>query len=627
MSNQISKRLPFRLSFRAKSSAASYTDFYNAYDIAIGGIPFLLKCEDATPVIRATAPFRKDQLDTSAEPGEQTLTGWWLRSQSSFHWGAGLKFGDPELDDTATFRFHSSEGVDVFTEGQVTLLPKTTLIKSSSGSVKMVAGVYNGSDVYYRVLGNDVVRGDSSGSETTVLDGSDTITDIATDGDDVYVATLSGIYKIAHGSGVPTIAWNLTATNNVSLGWVKQRIVTGIDNKIYVPTMDNSTLPSAIYSHPNTSWVWNSISEGPEAIYVSGYVGSESCVVRLTLDNTGAVPTLTNATVVSNLPSGELVKCIRSYLGTYLAMGTNKGIRVSQFSTGGALALGPLIETPAAVDCITARGTAFYCGYSDSLTDGTSGLLRVSLKTRLSSGEFPYATDLRAHVAGTVDSVVLLGLSGKLLFGVANHGVYLEHSTQLETQGFLQTAAQRYNTVWPKLFKRFNVRGDFPGSMTVSTIDDEGTETSIVSLSESSSTSEDLAINAPDRPQGFISLKFTLNRDADDATGGALLHSYQLKAIPGGPRPRLITLPLLCNDFERDGDEKPRGFTGFAQERLDAIEALDSAGDVVLYQELKGGRSALCTIEQIEFRQSTPPGRGHSRTGGLLTVQLRTLSA
>jgi hypothetical protein len=623
----IRERLPFRLSFRVKSSATSYTDLYNAYDVAIGGIPFLLKVTPDTPLVRQTAPFRKEQLDTSAEPGEQTLTGWWLRSQSSFHWGAGLKFGDPELDDSAPFRFHSSEGVNVFTEGQVTLLPKTTLIKAASGSVKMVAGVYSGTDVYYRVEGSDVFRGTADGTESLVLDGSATITDIATDGDDVYVATLSGIYKIDHGSGIPTLAWNVTATNHVSLGWVKQRIVTGIDNKIYVPTFGTPTLPTAIYSHPNEDWIWNDIDEGPTSIYVSGYVGSESCIVRLGLDNTGAVPTLTNATVVGNVPTGELIKCIKSYLGAFLAIGTSRGVRIADILSDGRLSTGPLIETPSSVEAVSARGNSFLCAYSDSLSDGTSGLLQVNLSTKLSSGKYPYATDLRAHVAGTVDSVCLLGLSDRIIFGVANHGVYIEHLTDLETQGFLQTAAIRYNTVWPKLFKRFNVRGSFPGSLTVSTIDDVDTETTIVSVSESTSLTEDLAINYPDSPQGFISLKFTLNRDIDDATQGSLLHSYQVKAIPGGPRPRLISLPLLCADYERDGDEKPRGHRGFAMERLNDLEALDSAGDVVLYQDLKLGTSILCTIEQIEYRQIISPGRDGSRSGGILTIILRTLSS
>lgn len=625
--SQIKQRLPFRIAFRSKPSSASYTDYYNAYDVAIGGIPFLLKITPDTPLLRQTAPFRKEQLDTSAEPGEQTLTGWWLRSQSSFHYGAGLKFGDPELDESAPFRYHSSEGVNVWEEGQVTLLPRTEQIVEASGTIKMVAGVYNGDDVYYRVSGSEVYRGDADGVESNIYDGSVTVTDIATDGDDIYIATLGGVYKVAHGDGIATLIWNCTATNHVSLGWVKQRIILGVDNKIYVPDFSNTTLPTAIYSHANENYVWNSIDEGPECIYVSGFVGSESVIIRLTLDNTGAVPTLTNATVVGNLPSGEIVKVIKSYLGAYLAIGTNRGIRVADILQGGRLQAGPLIETPASVDCIAARGSGFLCGYSGGLSDASSGLLRVELTTRLPSGRWPYATDLQAHVPGNVDSVVHLGLSGRIVFGVNNHGVYIEHETELEEQGFLRTAAQRYNTVWPKLFKRFNIRGEFPGPLVVSTIDDSNTETSIISVSESTSTDEDFAINYPDRPQGFLSLKFTLNRDEDDLTQGSLLHSYQLKAIPGGPRPRQIALPLLCDDFEKDGDERSRGYRGFAKERLTAIEALDSAGDVVSYQDLKGSISTLCTIEQIEFRQFVAPGRDGSRNGGILTVVLRTLDS
>ena len=58
-----------------------------AYDISIGNQPFFLLNDDNTPYRRVTAQYRKNQVDMSREPGEQTLTGWWLRSQSSFHYG------------------------------------------------------------------------------------------------------------------------------------------------------------------------------------------------------------------------------------------------------------------------------------------------------------------------------------------------------------------------------------------------------------------------------------------------------------------------------------------------------------------------------------------------------------
>jgi hypothetical protein len=55
-----------------------------SYDVALGGLPFFYAINDARPYIRQTAPFRKEQFDNQSQPGEQSLTGWWIRSQMSF---------------------------------------------------------------------------------------------------------------------------------------------------------------------------------------------------------------------------------------------------------------------------------------------------------------------------------------------------------------------------------------------------------------------------------------------------------------------------------------------------------------------------------------------------------------
>lgn len=628
MSRGITEKLPFQLAFKKKVSTSGFKDSANVYDCAIGGVPFLYGIDANNPLTRSTAQFRKQQLDVSVEPGEQSLTGWWIRSQSSFHWGAGLLHGDPELDESAPFRYYTSEGVDIWTEGQVSMLKKTTKIKTATGANKIVTGLMSGNERYYRVDGDDVYSGTTAGVETQELTGAgNNITDIVCDGKDVYVATLADVKKIPNGDGVPVVMWNMPpAANHVAIGWVKQRAILGVDNKLHSPDFSSAVLPAAVYTHPNASWIWTDIDEGPEAIYASGYVGSESCVVRLTLDNTGAVPTLVNATVVTNLPNGEIIHCMKSYLGKYLAIGTSKGVRIAEILSGGRLEAGPLIETSAAVKSIAARGTFFYAAYSNGMNGGTSGLLRIGLSSLLPSGRFPYATDLRSHVAGEVTSVAVFPTSDELVFGLTDSGVWKEHSTDLETTGFLQTARQRYNTVWPKLFKRFNVRGDFSGSCTVSTVDEDGVETSIVSLTDATNQELDLGINYPDDPQEFLSLKFTFNRHATDATTGTIIRSYQLKAIPGGPRPRQITVPLRCFDFETDENNQKHGHKGWALERLNDIESMDNDGDVVLFQELKVGRSTLCTIEAIEFRQTFPYGVSDSTYGGVLTVVLRTLS-
>ena len=109
-----------------------------AYDVAVGGMPFIYAISDARPYIRQTAPFKKEQFDNQTEPGEQSLTGWWIRSQQSFHGGDGITFYDPAQTTSNSpdhYRFADSLGVDVWTQGEVTLLNDVTNTHQTTGAV------------------------------------------------------------------------------------------------------------------------------------------------------------------------------------------------------------------------------------------------------------------------------------------------------------------------------------------------------------------------------------------------------------------------------------------------------------------------------------------------------------
>jgi len=109
-----------------------------AYDTALGGMPFIYAINDARPYIRQTAPFRKEQFDNQTEPGEQSLTGWWIRSQQSFHGGDGITFYDPASTTSNSpdhYRFADSRGIDVWTQGEVTLLNDVTSAHITTGPV------------------------------------------------------------------------------------------------------------------------------------------------------------------------------------------------------------------------------------------------------------------------------------------------------------------------------------------------------------------------------------------------------------------------------------------------------------------------------------------------------------
>ena len=117
------------------TSAALWINNAENYDVAVGGLPFFLAPTDQNPYQRETAPYRKDQFDSASEPGEQSLTGWWIRSQSSFHVGNGIKFYDPSSGEATKYRFADSQGVDVWTKGEVKLLKDVANVHVTTGAV------------------------------------------------------------------------------------------------------------------------------------------------------------------------------------------------------------------------------------------------------------------------------------------------------------------------------------------------------------------------------------------------------------------------------------------------------------------------------------------------------------
>jgi hypothetical protein len=117
------------------STSTYWQNTSDSYDVAVGGQPFFYAINDARPYIRQTAPYKKDQFDNGAEPGEQSLTGWWIRSQSSFHGGTGIKFYDPSAGEIVAHRFTDSKNVNVWTKGEVTLLKSVNNTHITTGPV------------------------------------------------------------------------------------------------------------------------------------------------------------------------------------------------------------------------------------------------------------------------------------------------------------------------------------------------------------------------------------------------------------------------------------------------------------------------------------------------------------
>ena len=624
------------------------------YDCAIGGLPFLMAMTNGRAYERGTTPFRKQQFDNQRDPGEQSLQGWWIRSQSSFHTGQGVQFYDPFANPYLTtlasnsYRYNSSFGVNPWTFGQVSLLNRTSKILDTSNAVYMQSVSISGVDKLL-VLDTDIKVVDASTSSTLVTH-SGTINSMATDGTNVYYTDNGNVYsKALTGGSATTLFTSATSVTSSVMHWVKQRLVGTMNNKIYeLVGGTGATLPAATYTHPNAAWKWTDIDEAGTAIYASGYAGGNSAIYRFNLDTTGAMPTLTSGIIAAQLPEGEIIYSLYSHLGAYLCIGTSKGVRIATIDTTGSLTYGPLlVKTSVPVRGFSARDSFIWFGtaVSDGFTN-YAGTWRIDLSNEIDTLRFALAQDIYAEntVGGAYD-VAFLGTSDRLAFVAAtvsgstetpSLGIWLESTGEKYPSGWLQTGQIRYNTLEQKNFKRIVGRGDFgiapsstttavtKGSMTLSSVDNKGNLYDIVSYDNVIGTPES-TITSPAGAQDSLAIRFTLYRDATDNTLSPIFKGYQLKAVPATPRTRLIKVPLYNFDTESDKYNGTTGWEGRAWARLAALEDVEAAGDVVTFQDFRTGETVQCLIEEISFQNTAPPDKRLTGFGGIVTLTIRTV--
>ena len=407
------------------SSTALWQNTDMSYDVAVGGLPFIYAINDARPYTRQTAPFRKDQFDNGTEPGEQSLTGWWIRSQMSFHSGSGIKFFDPATtDENGHYRFADSKGVDVWTKGQATLLKScapghitTESLQSNKRPWQFIRSIeWNGTKGVLMHDGYDLDKVDSAGNETHFVNynagSSYPVYAVCDDGTYAYWITKiddAGVVKTAMykkpltGDATSTAdevqMWKTSSVvvSNATMEYVKERIVLCLNSAVYELTSASTGLGTAVYTHPSSSYIFTSVTASGAAIYVAGYNGIQSTIIKFTLNSAGVMPTLTSAVVSAEMPVGEIIYSIKYYLG-YMLIGTNKGVRAAVASdTDGAIGYGPLIvETDQPCYDFAFRNHYAWCATS---VTGEPGVIRIDLSNELETLRFAYANDI--YYSGT----------------------------------------------------------------------------------------------------------------------------------------------------------------------------------------------------------------------------------
>ena len=655
-------------------TATYYEPNKNKFDFAIGGLPFIMAVTDNTPYKRQTAPFRTERYDTERDPGEHSLagSGYWIRSQSSWHYGDGIQFTEPleGNDNEVRFRFRDSVGIDPWTPGQVSLLHRTTQVLSLTDGCGVLSGTdSSGNNVLWALdlssaPTTSVYKITTSGTTSSFVTrsslGNEQIMAYATDGKYLAICTQSDLWDVDTSTGTVHAHYhnNKGTISNVIIRYVKSRYIAGVTmsdgttglyeinlGTTHTGTATNFSTLTAINGSTTMpkGWIWTDITESRGAIYASGYVGDQSSVFKLTVDSTGALGTIVTTAV---MPRGEIVYSLFGYLGTYVMVGTNKGVRVSTVDANYDLTYGPIVHhTKYPVLSFDARDSYVWFGVkngvdTDETNEGESGTYRLNLAQPLtlagyaspiSTGMYAKASDIYAE--GTTGDVPALTIfdNDRVAFAIKGSGIWFESSSgELVPTGYWRTGRIRYSTLENKAFKRLRVRTPdaLDGTIDILKVIEDGTDEAFVTISEGTNRNYDydLASIFPDVSVD-ASFKFLMSRNSTDNTKGPVIYGVGVKALPTPTRARVIQVPLFCYDKETDKLGMMVGYEGYAHARLSQLEIMEATGKTVMFQDFNAdGEPTEVIIEQVAFTRSTPSARNFKGYGGIIMVTARTVA-
>jgi hypothetical protein len=435
--DDITEGIPYVLSNPA--GATNFSTTGEAYDVAINGLPFFLLNSDESPYRRVTAQYRKQQIDQSREPGEQTLTGWWLRSQSSFHYGQGIKFFEPIQDESLRFQYTESKGIDVWTKGQATLLKSCVSqhvvtggiqtngrpwqyarsIQWTKNSIKydgiLLADEYDVDKVFPKItvsITNKALTTNVATLTTSAVHGLCTGMEIVITGVD---ATFNGTYRI---TGVPTtttFTYAKTATNVASTP--VSPAGTGVAEVIHFIDYNSGTdepvfaiCDDGVYAY----WVTNKTAGGANKIHVYKKLLSDDSSVAETLmfNATGIVV----ANAVMEYTKERIVMCVNDKVYEFSSTASSLPTAVYQHN-----------DPDHIFTSITSSGAAIYiAGYSGI----QSNIYKFTLST---AGAMPTLTSAITAAELPVGEIVfkIAYYLGNMAIGT-NQGMRMADASQLD---------------------------------------------------------------------------------------------------------------------------------------------------------------------------------------------------
>lgn len=592
---------PFRGTPAFYSGTGSTELVPTIFPIAINGRPYMIDMASGDFASQFDARVR-DSVDQSTEPGESAINpqGLWRRSQTSWHYGAGQEYSDTA--DAEPYRFRTSKGMDVWTVGELKLLPDTTQVYSSTQDNLYMATASN------RIYGteNQALQFTTDFSTFTTVTGTaaSKLYSIASDGYNVFYSYANGDIDQTN-AGITTSSAYITGIEAGILRYVKGRLMVagqGADkHKIWNITTapgGNANNPGALYTHPNTNFTWVGFAAGQNHIYAAGHAGNKSIIYKTQIKADGTA--LDIPTVAAELPFGEIVTTVEGYLG-YVLIGLENGFRFCSSDENGNLVVGPLIRTGTSVKCFVGIGQFVYFGWTNFDSDST-GIGRMNVADQVSTNQPAYASDLMVTGQGSVLDLHEFGDTA--IFTVSGLGAYRQHPSNKVASGYLESGIYRWGVGDAKFVPKWDLRTEpLNGTVNISVsndggvFDSVGTQTVQGSLESTFDGDETRIFEAE--------AKLTLTRSATDSTAGPVVTRWMGRAYAAPLRSRIFSVPVLLHSKIRVKNGSEYYFD--VQEQLNFLQDLVENPRIVAYQENK--RTYSVVVEDVRWRpvDSGPP--------------------
>ncbi len=251
----------------------------------------------------------------------------------------------------------------------------------------------------FYISGGSVKFYNGSTTTTTSLGTSTTAQTLTSDGTYALVGTNDGIYQVSTALAVTKLyskKTGVTTQTVQSIAYVKDRIVAGVmhdntDMHIYELARNPSSPPVTVangdirFTFANTSLAFNSIAELPGAVIVGYTQGAVSRVQMYTINPASPTAAIVGPTIIAELPRGETLNQMRSYLNEFVVLATTKGLRVGTVGTDNqSFTYGPLTIEGEVKD-IAFDESYVYAARSVQYS-ATNGLSRVNLSTVIANG-------------------------------------------------------------------------------------------------------------------------------------------------------------------------------------------------------------------------------------------------